>query len=77
METRGLDATNHVATLDEFLLGCERLELIEAAAWRVLVETVAGTPGASLLLEGVNETVHGAWLLSGYGAAGIAVQVQS
>ena len=26
METRGLDATNHVATLDEFLLGCERLE---------------------------------------------------
>jgi hypothetical protein len=21
-----LDATNHVATLDEFLLGCERLE---------------------------------------------------
>ena len=58
-------------------LGCERLELIEAAGWRVLVETVAGTPGASLLLEGVNETVHGAWLLSGYGAAGIAVQVQS
>jgi hypothetical protein len=57
-------------------LGCERLELIEAAAWRVLVETVAGTPGASVLLEGVNETVHGAWQLSGYGAAGIAVQVQ-
>jgi hypothetical protein len=57
-------------------LGCERLELIEAAAWRVLVETVAGTPGASVLLEGVNETVLGAWLLSGYGAAGIAVQVQ-
>jgi CheY-like chemotaxis protein len=26
MEMRGLDATNHVATLDEFLLGCERLE---------------------------------------------------
>ena len=26
METRGLDATNHVATLDEFLLGCERLQ---------------------------------------------------
>ena len=26
METRGLDATNHVATLDEFLLGCKRLE---------------------------------------------------
>lgn len=57
-------------------LGCERLELIEAAAWRVLVETVAGTPDASVLLEGVNETVQGAWLLSGYGAAGIAVQVQ-
>jgi CheY-like chemotaxis protein len=26
MEMRGLDATNHVATLDEFLLACERLE---------------------------------------------------
>ncbi len=26
METRGLDATNHVATLEEFLLSCERLQ---------------------------------------------------
>jgi hypothetical protein len=57
-------------------LGCERLEVFEAAAWRVLVETVSAAPGTSVLLEGTNEIVEGAWRLSGYGATGIAVQVQ-
>jgi hypothetical protein len=58
-------------------LGCERLELVEAAAWQALVETVAATAGASVLLERVNETVRWTWELSGYGGSGVAVQVRS
>jgi hypothetical protein len=58
-------------------LGCERLELIDAAAWRALIETVVATPGTSVLLEGANEVVRGTWALSGYGGYGAAVQVRS
>lgn len=58
-------------------LSCERLELVDAAAWRALVETVAAAPGASVLLERVNETVLRAWELSGYEGYGAAVRVRS
>lgn len=58
-------------------LHCEQLELIDAAAWRAMVETVAAAPGTSVLLKHANETVRAAWLMSGYGDAGVAVQVQS
>jgi HPt (histidine-containing phosphotransfer) domain-containing protein len=35
METRGLDDTNHVASLDEFTLACERLRRILVARMKV------------------------------------------
>jgi hypothetical protein len=56
-------------------LRCERLELIDASALRALVETVGRTPGGSVVLDGANETVLGAWRMSGYGASGVAVEV--
>jgi hypothetical protein len=55
-------------------LSCEHLELIDASAWRVLVETVADVPGRSVVLERANETVLETWHMSGYDAAGITVQ---
>lgn len=61
----------------ELRLRCESLDMIDAAAWRALVETVAATPGASVVLEDANEVVRGAWRLSGYAATGIAVQVDA
>jgi HPt (histidine-containing phosphotransfer) domain-containing protein len=45
MEARGLNATNHVATLDEFLLGCERVE-------RMLVAREIETIQAQLQFQG-------------------------
>jgi hypothetical protein len=64
-------------TLDRFTqvkLSCEHLELIDAAAWRALVETVAAVPGASVLLEHANETVLDTWRYSGYDTPAVTVR---
>jgi hypothetical protein len=55
-------------------LGCERLELIDAAGWRALVEAVADVPGAQVVLDGANETILETWHLSGYATPGITVR---
>jgi hypothetical protein len=55
-------------------LGCQGLEMIDAAAWRALVETVATVPGASVVLEYANETVVDAWRMSAYEATAVTVQ---
>lgn len=57
-------------------LRCTGLDLIDAAAWRALVETVTQTRGSSLMLEGANETVRTAWRMSGYAGYGAAIEVR-
>ncbi len=57
-------------------LRCAGLELIDAAGLQALVETVRQTPGGSVLLEQVNETVFAAWQMSGYEALGAAIEVR-
>jgi ABC-type transporter Mla MlaB component len=56
-------------------LRCAKLELIDAAGLQTLIETVAETPGSSVLLDQANETVLAAWRMSGYAATGAAVEV--
>jgi anti-anti-sigma regulatory factor len=58
-------------------LDCTKLELIDAAGWRALVEAATSAPGARVLLERVNDTVAAAWRLSGYDDGTIPVQVRS
>ena len=76
---RGFTAALRGALLrtPELRLDCTRLELIDAAAWRALLETVAATANTSVLLDGANETVRDAWELSGYGDSGVAVRVRA
>jgi hypothetical protein len=61
----------------EVSFGCENLELIDASAWRVLVETVIDIPGSSVRLERANETVRDVWRMTGYAATGVEVQVRA
>jgi hypothetical protein len=61
----------------EVSFGCENLELIDASAWRVLVETVVDIPGSSVSFERANETVRDAWRMTGYAATGVGVQVRA
>jgi len=70
-------ATLHGALIrtPQLRLSCRGLDLIEAAAMRALVETVATRPGCSIVLEHTSETIRRTWELSGYGATGIAVRV--
>lgn len=58
-------------------LDCTKLELVDAAGWGALVTAVAAVPGASLMLENVNDTVAATWHLSGYAESSVPVQVQS
>ena len=58
-------------------LRCARLDLIDAAAWRALVETVVQARGSSLVLEEANETVRAAWRMSGYAGYGAAIEVRA
>jgi ABC-type transporter Mla MlaB component len=57
-------------------LRCAHLDLIDASGLAALVEIVRQTPGGSVLLEQVNETVSAAWRMSGYAALGAAIEVQ-
>ena len=57
-------------------LHCTRLDLIDASAWRALVETVMQSRGGSLVLEEANETVCATWRMSGYAAYGAAIEVR-
>ena len=57
-------------------LRCTGLDLVDAAAWRALVESVTQTRGGSLVLEGANETVRTAWRMSGYAGYGAAIEVR-
>lgn len=57
-------------------LQCAKLELIDASGLRTLIETVASTPGSSVVLDHANETVLAAWRMSGYAASGAAVEVR-
>jgi hypothetical protein len=58
-------------------LSCAGLDLIDAAGLQTLVETVAATPGGSILLDRVNETVLTVWRLSGYAGLGAAIEVRA
>lgn len=58
-------------------LRCAELDLIDAAAWRALVETVVQARGGSLVLEDANETVRAAWHMSGYAGYGAAIEVRA
>lgn len=51
------------------------LELIDAAGLRVLREAVVAVPGASVRIEGANDTVLKAWTMSGYADAGLPVEL--
>lgn len=57
-------------------LRCSGLDLIDAAAWRALLETVVQTRGGSLVLEETKETVRAAWRMSGYAGYGAAIEVR-
>ena len=50
--------------------------MIDAAAWRALLETVVQTRGGSLVLEETKETVRAAWRMSGYAGYGAAIEVR-
>jgi hypothetical protein len=54
---------------------CHELDLMDAAALRIMVEAVRDTPGGAVQVEGANDTVLKAWRLSGYGAMDVQVQV--
>lgn len=58
-------------------LRCAGLDLIDAAAWRALVEAVVQARGGSLVLEGANETVRATWRMSGYAGYGAAIEVHA
>lgn len=56
-------------------LHCEELELIDAAGLRVLRNAVVAVPGSSIRIEGANDTIRKAWVLSGYAGAGLPVEL--
>lgn len=58
-------------------LRCTGLDLIDAAAWRALVETVVQAGDGSLVLEDVNEIVRATWRMSGYAGYGAAIEVRA
>jgi anti-anti-sigma regulatory factor len=57
-------------------LECANLEFVDAAGWHALVGAATGAPGATVLLEHVNDTVARVWRLSGYDGT-TPVQVRS
>lgn len=65
-----------LARTPELALRCDEADVIDAGAWRVLVETVSEVPGASVRLEKANETVRAAWAMTGYAATGVNIQVR-
>jgi anti-anti-sigma regulatory factor len=64
-----------LALSPHLVLQCDTLEMISAAGLRALVETVTETQGSAVVLTGATRIVRRVWALSGYGAAGIAVEV--
>jgi anti-anti-sigma regulatory factor len=55
-------------------LDCRGLELIDAAGLKVLTDA-ARVPGARIRVEGVTSTVARTWRLSGYGDAGLNMEL--
>lgn len=57
-------------------LGCDGLDLIDAAGLRALVEAAGEKPGRRLVLEQANATVRRLWQMSGYDDPSVPVEMQ-